>query len=135
MKITGNSLNRNLCLCLGFFLLALLLFFGNVRNRQEALASRLAPSILRFHILANSDSAADQDIKLEVRSLILDYLQDHLKTPSGKAETIRYMEDNRTAIENTANDYLAQNGFDYRAKLELTNCYFPARAYDQMVVP
>lgn len=130
-----NSFYCNLRLCLGFFLLALLLFFGNVRSRQEALASRIAPSILRFHILANSDNGADQDIKLEVRSLILDYLQEHLKTPSGKEETARYLEENRAAIENTANEYLAQNGFDYQARLELTNCYFPARAYDRLVIP
>lgn len=135
MKPTRNCIYHNLTLCLAFFLLALLLFFGNVRSRQEALAARLAPSILRFHILANSDKNADQEIKLEVRSLILDYMQEHLSASSGKAETIQYMEDHRAAIESTANDYLARNGFDYQARLELTNCYFPTRAYDRMVIP
>lgn len=135
MKSAKNRFYCNLRLSLGFFLLALLLFFGNVRSRQEDLASRLAPSILRFHILANSDSGADQDVKLEVRSLILDYIQEHLKSPSGKAETIRYLVENQDAIESAANDYLARQGFDYQASLELTNCYFPARAYDRLVIP
>lgn len=135
MKFIRTTSNRNLCLCLGFFLLALLLSMGNVRSRQEALASRLAPSILRFHILANSDNDSDQQVKLEVRSLVLDYIQKHLNADSGKSETARYVNDHRAEIEQTASTYLAQKGFDYEARLELTNCYFPTRVYDSLVVP
>lgn len=135
MIFTRNSFYRNLFLSLGFFLLALLLSMGNIRSQQEALASRLAPSILRFHILANSDSASDQKVKLEVRSLILDYMQEHLRSSSDKAETSRYINDHRAELEETANTYLAKQGFDYEAELELTNCYFPTRTYDHLVVP
>lgn len=135
MKFTRTGFIRSLYLSLGFLLLAILLSMGNLRSRQEALASRIAPSILRFHILANSDSSPDQQVKLEVRSLILDYMQEHLQEASGKQETAAYMETHRTEIEHTANAYLQQQGFEYDARLELTNCYFPTRVYDRLVVP
>ena len=57
-------------LFLSLLLLFLLLTMGNLQKRREALADRIAPSILRFHILANSDSREDQAVKLEVRSVL-----------------------------------------------------------------
>lgn len=71
-------------LALACFLMALLIGMSHTRQNGEALASRLAPSILRFHILANSDSAGDQQVKLEVRSLILDYLAGQLDRDGGQ---------------------------------------------------
>ncbi len=50
-----------------FFITALLLVFTYARLSQEAQAARLAPDILRFHVLANSNSPEDQALKLEVR--------------------------------------------------------------------
>lgn len=122
-------------LSLSCLLLALILSMGQVRKEQEALAGRLAPSLLRFHILADSDRNEDQQVKLEVRSLILDYMQNHLDRDAGKEETVQYLKDNKTEVEQLADRYLEEKGFGYQAKLELTNCYFPARAYGDMVFP
>lgn len=122
-------------LSLSCLLLALILSMGQVRKEQETLAGRLAPSLLRFHILADSDRNEDQQVKLEVRSLILDYMQDHLDRDAGKEETVQYLKDNKTEVEQLADRYLEEKGFGYQAKLDLTNCYFPARAYGDMVFP
>ncbi len=122
-------------LSLCFLLLGLLLSMNTIRSENEALASRLSPSILRFHILANSDSKEDQQVKLEVRSLVLDYVQKHLPPDAGKADTIRYLNTNQTEIESMADSYLKSRGFDYTASLELTNCYFPSRTYDSLTFP
>lgn len=122
-------------LSLSCLLLALILSMGQVRKEQETLAGRLAPSMLRFHILADSDRNEDQQVKLEVRSLILDYMQDHLDRDAGKEETVQYLKDNKTEVEQLADRYLEEKGFGYQAKLELANCYFPARAYGDMVFP
>lgn len=122
-------------LSLSCLLLALILSMSQVQKGQEALAAHLSPSLLRFHILANSDSGKDQQVKLEVRSLILDYMQEHLKNDAGKEETMQYLADNKTEVEQIADRYLKQKGFGYQASLELTNCYFPARSYGDMVFP
>lgn len=122
-------------LSLSCLLLALILSMSQVRTGQEALAGRLSPSLLRFHILANSDDSDDQQVKLQVRSLILDYMQKHLGRDAGKEETIQYLQDHKTEVEQFADRYLAEQGFGYRSSLEITNCYFPARAYGDMVFP
>ena len=132
---TYEICRRQLALGLGFLFLALLLSMNQVQKQREALAERIAPSLLRFHILANSDSPADQQVKLEVRSLILDYIQELLPDRQGKEETIRCLREQKAAIEETASQYLAQRGYPYKAALEITRCYFPTRVYDNMVIP
>ena len=134
-KTFSEACSIHLVLCLTFFFLAFLLGMGQIRTAQEALADRLSPQVLRFHILANSDSDADQNVKLEIRSLILDYMQEHLQKNAGKQEIMQWMNLNRTSIEQLADRCLKERGFDYQANLELTNCYFPTRAYGRFVFP
>lgn len=115
--------------------LSALCFFCKVRQEQEALAANLAPSVLRFHILADSDRNADQRVKLEVRSLILDYLGQALSPTATKEDTVNYLTEHVTTVEALANEYLKKQGFSYQAQLELTNCYFPMKAYGNMTFP
>ena len=61
-------------LLLALLLLCLLFSMDSLQKNRESLAERIAPSILRFHILANSNSRKDQNVKLEVRSFLLDYI-------------------------------------------------------------
>ena len=130
-----KSWQASLALSLGCFLLALIFSQGQARQQQEALAARLAPSVLRFHILAESDTKADQQVKLEVRSLVLDFLKEHLSGNADKEKTMACLSQNQEKIENMANAYLKQQGFDYHASLQLTNCYFPTRIYGDYVFP
>lgn len=116
-------------------LLAVLCFFASVRQQQNILAEHVSPSVLRFHILADSDRAADQDVKLEVRSLIMDYLSREMAADAQKEDTVRYLNTHTAEIEHLANQYLADRGFDYQARLELTNCYFPLRTYGTLTFP
>ncbi|MDO4268015.1 MAG: stage II sporulation protein R [Eubacteriales bacterium] len=123
--------------CLGLFLLlfGLLLSMSRLQESREALAGRLAPSILRFHILANSDSQADQQVKLEVRSLILDYVAANTKETDGKEETAVFFNGHRAQVESLAGAYLAKRGFSYGARLSLAPSYFPTRVYGDFVFP
>jgi len=139
MKTEVNTMKicykTNLALCLTFLFLGFLLCMGQARTTQESLAARLAPSILRFHILANSDSNADQDIKLEIRSLILDYMQKSMDTDVSKAGTIHWVNEHKPELMNLTDTYLKKKGFDYRSSLQVTNDYFPTRVYDNLVFP
>lgn len=116
-------------------LLAVLCLSAAVRQKQELLAAHVAPSVLRFHILADSDRNEDQEVKLEVRSLIMDYLSRKMDAGAQKEDTVRYLTDHTAEIEQLANDHLAGRGFSYQASLELTYCYFPLRNYGPMTFP
>lgn len=122
-------------LSLGCFLVMGLLMGGHCREVQEALARRIAPAVLRFHVLAESNGRKDQEVKLEVRSLILDYVREQLSPEAGRDETMEFIENHTREIETAADRYLMERGMDYRTSVEITNCYFPARAYGRVTFP
>lgn len=122
------------CLLLtGLFLL--LLAGGADRTRQEALAERIAPAVLRFHVMANSDRKEDQEIKLEVRSRILNYLRERLSPDADKSATLDYIRDHSSEIRDLADQYLHARQVPYRSRLQITHCYFPTRSYGRVTFP
>ena len=122
-------------LSLACFLLAFLLSMIALRGRDEALAAHLAPQVLRFHVLANSDSGEDQALKIEVKSLLLGYLEDSLPADASLEETKHYIGEHLGELEQTAERYMREKGFSYSADARLTRCYFPTKIYGDLVFP
>ena len=123
-------------LLLSLLLLFLLFSMGNLQKNREALADRIAPSILRFHILANSDSREDQEVKLEVRSFLLDYIQARLPENADSKEAVTsWLSSHQTALEAAASKFLAEKQMPYTATLSLERTWFPTRVYDNLVIP
>ncbi len=125
----------SLCVSAACFLTVLLLSLSVRQAGQEAMAGRLSPDILRFHILANSDSPADQALKLEVRDLIIDRISCGLGNQAGKDETKAWLLENKEALEAAAHEYLLARGVDQPVRLTLTQDYFPTKAYGDLVFP
>ena len=88
----------SLCISALCFLTAFLITLAGRTTGEEALASRIAQEILRFHILAESDSAQDQALKLGLKGLVLDYVHSQVPDSSGKEELITWLENNKTSI-------------------------------------
>lgn len=126
---------KELFLSVSCFLLAFLLITMWSQQKQESFASRIAPEILRFHVLANSDSKEDQDLKLEVRTLLLNTMYEQLGAGATKDETRTYISNNHESLEKVADSYMESKGCDYSAQIELTTCHFPVKVYGDMVFP
>lgn len=126
---------RDLFLCLTCLLLAFLLTMAGRRQSDEAMAARIAPEILRFHVLANSDSDEDQQLKLRVRTLLLDSIYEDLGENASLDDTKEYVLANKDSLECEAEDYMKTEGYDYPAHIEVTKCYFPTKTYGDMVFP
>lgn len=122
-------------LSLGCFLVMGLLLCGESRRVQEILAARISPAVLRFHVLAESDGRRDQAVKLQVRSLLLDYVRERLPSAADREDTVQFVREHTEEMEAAADRYLRQQGMDYQARLEITSCYFPARAYGNFTFP
>lgn len=123
-------------LLLPLLLLCLLFSMGSLQKKRENLASRIAPSILRFHILANSDSREDQTVKLEVRSFLLDYIQDRLpENADSKEAVMNWLTAHKPVLEDAANHFLSRKQMSYSARLSLERTWFPTRIYDNLVIP
>ena len=125
----------SLCISALCFFTAFLILMASRTTGEEALASRIAPEILRFHVLAESDSARDQNLKLGVKGLVLDYIRSQVPEDTDKKQLEQWIEGNKTSIEAMAQDWLADQGASYPVKLELTRDYFPTKAYGDMVFP
>ena len=117
-------------LLLGF---ALAVMLGSTaafaQSRQE-----VADSVLRLHVVANSDSAEDQAVKLKVRDAILEKVGERLSADS-KEECREEIINNLDEIEKIANDTLKENGFSYTAYVQYGKFEFPKKTYKSMTLP
>ena len=104
--------------------------FGN-SIFQPAIASK----ILRFHVLANSDTNADQAVKEEVRDAVGIYLQPYLENAKSLRETKEIVGKNMAGIIQVAEDTLEENGYDYTVSAKITRCDFPEKTYGSYTFP
>jgi len=105
------------------------------RNAEEAMAARIAPEILRFHVLANSDSTEDQNLKLKVRTMLLNTIYEEMGENASLEETKKYVRSHKNRLEKKAETYMKTLGYDYPAHMELATTYFPTKTYGDMVFP
>ena len=103
--------------------------------RFEAACDDLRANVLRLHIIANSDDAEDQALKLMVRDRILEETADVFegKNDLAAAETTAML--NLTRFQAVANEVLRENGVAYSAAVELGDSYFETREYDDFTLP
>src|SRR5699024_7646211 len=132
------TMKRNLWLTLGAacLLTAALSISAAARRADEQLAARISPGILRFHILADSNRREDQELKLEVRSLLLDAIGELLSGQEGqgggepdKQDTVRCVRENAGALERLAEGFLAAKGRPEKVSVEVAEDYFPTKYY------
>lgn len=106
------------------------------RAAEETLSGELAPQILRFHVLANSNSEEDQNLKLEVKQLLIDTMYEDLENEElSKEELISYINEHKTELKNTAESYMFSKGFNYSADIRIEQCYFPTKIYGDVTFP
>ena len=117
---------KTLLMSASCFLLALLCLVVWGYQKDRDLAGRIAPEILRFHVLANSNSSSDQQIKTDLKSFLLETMQSC--PASSKEELSSYINEHTEAFEEKANAYLSQKGVGYRAHIRVTQAYFPTKA-------
>ena len=101
---------------------------------SENIESDLQSNLVRLHIIANSDSEKDQNVKLKVRDAILEEEGKNLISQS-EEECIINVKERLPQIEETANRILKENGFSYRARAVYGKFEFPKKEYKNMTLP
>ena len=101
----------------------------------EAQQSQLAAGMVRMHVLANSDSPADQALKLVVRDKILAETKTLLagQTDAAGAETV--LRENLATLAHLAEQTIYDEGYPYTVSVRLENTWFPTRQYDTFALP
>lgn len=90
---------------------------------------------VRLHILANSDSAEDQQLKLKVRDAVIAYLTPYVKNVSGAQEANEIISSHQKDIITVARKALGENGADYPVAVQMGTFEFPVREYGSLVLP
>ncbi|MBR6533697.1 MAG: stage II sporulation protein R [Clostridia bacterium] len=101
----------------------------------SALCEDLRQNVLRLHIIANSDSAADQQLKLKIRDRILEETGETFSGADDLTAAEQLTEQNLKKFEEIANSVIKENGFSYKAKATLGDCFFETRHYDTFSLP
>ncbi len=95
----------------------------------------LREGVVRLHVVAASDSARDQQIKLQVRDAVLTFLQQELQGVSD-AETVReYIQDNLPRIQSAANQALDMLGAAEEAVVSFAREAFSEKEYETFRLP
>ncbi len=89
---------------------------------------------LRVHIRANSNATIDQTVKYKVKDQVVNFLTPLFLDCTTKAQAESILNNNLYNIECIANEVLKNNNCSYECKAKLNNEYFPARAYEQVVL-
>ena len=99
------------------------------------LQQHLAGEVLRFHVVANSDSDEDQELKLQVRDVVLDYFADEMPESGDASQAAAWAREHTDEIEEIGRATLAKAGSDKTVNAAVTTCFFPDRTYGDVTFP
>ncbi len=121
-----------------FLILIFLLFIYTIIcavSYVNAVSSNIESSVFRLHVIANSDSKEDQDLKYIVRDNILTYINEISKNASTKEEVIEIARNNIDTIKQIAQETVYENGYNYSVNIKIGNFAFPTKRYGDISLP
>ena len=117
-------------LCLALILTVLFSFTGFAAGCED-----IPNHVLRLHILANSDSAEDQALKLKVRDRILAESAGLLDNIKNKTDAQNAIKAAIPRLKTAAEDEIKKQGYHYPVNVEMTHMYFTTREYTTVTLP
>ncbi len=100
-----------------------------------AVSSDLENSIFRLHVIANSDSSEDQNLKYIVRDNLIAYMNEISLDAKNKKEAIEIAKTHTDDFYNIAKKTIIDNGYDYDVSIEIGNFDFPTKHYGDISIP
>ncbi len=116
------------------FLLSLYIFVS-AHSYVNAVSTNLSNAVFRLHVIANSNSDKDQELKLKVRDNLLKYMNTISSNCSTKEEAIKIATEHQNDFKKIAEQTILENGFNYSVKININNFYFPTKNYGDISLP
>ena len=101
----------------------------------SAVSQNISKSVFRLHVIANSDSDEDQNLKYIVRDNLINYMNKLTENITSKDEAIKLAKEHETDFYRIAKQTIEDNGYDYDVKIEIGNSYFPTKYYGDISLP
>lgn len=120
------------------FILISLLFcfiFISISSYAHTVSDNLSDNFFRLHILANSNSEIDQNLKLKVRDAIIEYMKSQNFENNSKSDVASFVKNNLDSYKQIAQNIISKSGFNYPVNLEVGTFYFPTKLYGNISLP
>lgn len=115
-------------------LLSIYIFISAV-SYVTAISSDLENIIFRLHVIANSDSNEDQNLKYIVRDNLIAYMNELSANSKTKEEAIQIAKEHTDEFYNIAKKTIIDNGYNYDVTVEIGNFDFPTKHYGDISIP
>ena len=121
------------------FFVVLILFsffvFISALSYVNAVSEDISNSVFRLHVIANSDSDEDQELKYKVRDEVLEYMNEISSDCSSKEEVINLAYEHQDEFKQIAEQVIKDNGYDYSVNIRIGNFDFPTKDYGDISLP
>ena len=97
--------------------------------------TQLADRVIRFHVIANSDTPEDQALKLQVRDAVLSATQEFYPQKASLEEARAALSGHLGELARTGQETVEAAGYDYPVTASLEKCWFPTKEYDGFALP
>ena len=120
-----------------FVILTLLAIFILISaiSYVSAVSNSIANSVFRLHVIANSDSEEDQNLKLKVRDELLSYMNIISKDRKTKEEAMKIADEHKEEFIQIAERTIKENGYDYTVNIQIGKADFPTKYYGDISLP
>ena len=101
----------------------------------SAVSYDISESVFRLHVIANSDSKEDQNLKYLVRDSLIDYMNTLCENVASKEEVMQIANEHLQDFIDIAQNVVYENGYDYVVTAEIGNFEFPKKDYGDISFP
>ena len=101
----------------------------------QNVSTDIANSVFRLHVIANSDSKEDQELKYKVRDSLLKYMKEICGSCENKAEAICLIKEHQDEFNSIAKQTILDEGYSYDVKINIGNFEFPTKDYGDISLP
>ncbi len=126
-------MSKKLYLFVPIFLISLVLF--GIMSPINTLSNDISQKVLRLHILANSDSKEDQNLKIAVKDNILKDTAYIFNDCNTLDESIKTAQANTKLFQTSAESTLKKYNSDYSVKVYIDKEFFDIREYNDFTLP
>lgn len=115
--------------------ICLAVLLGVQYEKRQRIQEGIAEKVLRFHVIANSDAAFDQELKLKVRDAVGAQMAELLSDAGSRAECEQIIQGELKEIACTAERVIKEEGYSYETEAFLREVQFPVKTYGDYTFP
>lgn len=113
----------------------ILLITGAFYSYKSYIQHEFAGQLIRFHVIANSNSYQDQTLKLHVRDVIVNEMKKRFSKANNRAEAEAIVKQSMPAMQRLAEEQIHREGKNYQVAVMLGDFDFPTKTYGNLTLP